>query len=214
MLVIALTATLCANVFINGAANNTIGGASPGAGNLVSGNAVHAVTVVGGTGNVVQGNLIGTDITGTAQLGNVGIGLDIVSAFNTTIGGTGAARNVISGNGTGIQIRTGATGNVVQGNLIGTDVTGNVIIPNGSSGVHRRGFSTGTRSGAPGGPERAVASPPPGLETATWTRLLSVPETLGVMVKPVRSEVMSSLSMCAVRTGSIHTVCQMPDDPV
>ena len=63
-------------------------------------------------------------------------------------------------------------------------------------------------------PMRAPRCPPPGLETTTSARWSLVPETLGVTVKPVRSEVMSSLSMCAARTGSIHTVCQMPDAPV
>jgi len=52
------------------------------------------------------------------------------------------------------------------------------------------------------------------LETTTSARSLLVPETLGVTVKPVRSELMSSFSMCEARTGSIHTVCQMPDAPV
>src|SRR6185503_13349435 len=83
----------------NGASNNVIG--APGAGNVVSGNARHAITVCCGnttSGNTIQSNFIGTDITGTLALGNGGIGIDVVSAANTTIGGAGAARNVISAN--------------------------------------------------------------------------------------------------------------------
>jgi hypothetical protein len=63
-------------------------------------------------------------------------------------------------------------------------------------------------------PIECATSSPSGVETTTSARCLLVPETLGVTVKPVSSGVMSSLSMCAARTGSIHTVCQMPDDPV
>jgi hypothetical protein len=58
--------------------------------------------------------------------------VDIVSALNTTVGGTGAARNVISGNSLGIQIRTGAAGNMVRGNYIGTYATG--VRPGGAPG--------------------------------------------------------------------------------
>jgi uncharacterized repeat protein (TIGR01451 family) len=120
-------------IFINTSSGNTIGGQAAGEGNLVSGNQTHAVTVVGATSgyNVIQGNLIGTTLTGMNKLANGGIGIDIVSAVKTIIGGPGPARNVISGNGTGIQIRTGAAGNVVAGNYIGTDVLGTGAIGNG-----------------------------------------------------------------------------------
>ena len=55
---------------------------------------------------MIEGNDIGTDITGTQALGNVTNGVEILGATNCTIGGTtAAARNVISGNGqTGIHI--------------------------------------------------------------------------------------------------------------
>ena len=90
----------------NGASNTSV------LGNVVSGNTQHAVTVFGATtnDNVIQGNFIGTDPTGLIRLANGGIGVDVVSASNTVVGGAGAARNIISGNGTGIQLRTGAAG--------------------------------------------------------------------------------------------------------
>jgi parallel beta-helix repeat protein len=96
----------------------------------------------------VQGNLIGTDVTGTATLGNTHDGIVIRGAANNTIGGTIAgAGNVISGNNTGggrggvsiinhpnLHI-TGASDNLVQGNFIGPDVTGIAALGNGSGGV-------------------------------------------------------------------------------
>ena len=51
------------------------------------------------SGNLIEGNLIGTDVTGTANLGNAS-GVHVVQALGNTIGGIAAgARNVISGNG-------------------------------------------------------------------------------------------------------------------
>src|SRR3972149_2702221 len=80
-------------------------------------------------GNTIEGSYIGTDVTRAVDLGNIrDVHIDTIS--NNTIGGTAAgARNVISGNnhfaGSGVNIvGSAATGNVVQGNFIGTDVTG------------------------------------------------------------------------------------------
>jgi len=94
-------------------------------------------------GNVIEGNFIGTNPTGTAALpngsgGNGGIVMGFCGTFsNNTIGGTApAARNLISGNvGSGISIGAGSTGNTVQGNLIGTDITGTLALGNSGVGV-------------------------------------------------------------------------------
>ena len=128
----------------NGASGNTIGGTGTGAGNLISGNTGNGVdidvaAVISTTiNNLVVGNLIGTDLNGTAAVPNHQNGVLINNEADNTIGGTTAGvGNVISGNtGDGVQI-TGfaATGNVVQGNLIGTDVNGSVAVANGGNGV-------------------------------------------------------------------------------
>ena len=69
-------------------------------------------------GNVIEGNFLGTDTTGTLDLGNSLDGLLIESSDNTIGGTAAAARNVISGNGIdGVSLNNaGATGNLVQGN--------------------------------------------------------------------------------------------------
>ncbi|HEX9872014.1 MAG TPA: CSLREA domain-containing protein, partial [Candidatus Tectomicrobia bacterium] len=130
-------------VSIVNSASNIIGGTAAGAGNVISGNGLDGVLISGGgaTGNVVEGNFIGTDLSGTADLGNGFNGLHIIESPSNTVGGTtAAARNVISGNsGEGVRIDgTGATGNVVQGNYIGTDVSGTADLGNTLSGVYIR----------------------------------------------------------------------------
>ncbi|MCH8814922.1 MAG: hypothetical protein IH957_07470 [Chloroflexi bacterium] len=120
------------------ASNNTIGGTTPAARNIISANSKGVSIGSGTTGNVVQGNFIGTDVTGTTALGNSTEGVNITAANNNTIGGTTpGAGNVISGNGNiGVIIGGQAsTGNVVQGNLIGTDITGTANLGNFSDGV-------------------------------------------------------------------------------
>ena len=89
-------------------------------------------------GNTIEGNFIGTDVSGTADLGNTDKGIRITSgAANNIIGGTNAsARNLISGNdGDGIRITVGSLNNQVLGNYIGTDVTGTVALGNTGYGV-------------------------------------------------------------------------------
>ena len=85
----------------------------------------------------VAGSYIGTDVSGTVDLGNsVGVVVDFL-VFGITIGGThAAARNVISGNGVGIRFVGSMT---AQGNFIGTDVTGRVALGNSVNGLEAFG---------------------------------------------------------------------------
>ncbi|KPK47635.1 MAG: hypothetical protein AMJ77_02510 [Dehalococcoidia bacterium SM23_28_2] len=113
--------------------NNTIGGSAVGEGNVISGNVSDAMWMSGASSNVVIGNYIGTDATGSYAIGN-GNGVDInETAQNNTVGGAGEGeRNVISGNTfSGVAIGDGTSGNVVKGNYIGTDATGHNGIGNG-----------------------------------------------------------------------------------
>lgn len=121
-------------VNISGASGNTVGGTTAGAGNVISGNSTGvAIQQSGTTNNVIESNSIGTDATGTIAIANT-FGVNILgSASGNTIGGTtAAARNVISGNGSiGVSIQgSGTTNNSVEGNYIGTDVTGTTALAN------------------------------------------------------------------------------------
>ena len=122
------------------ATNNTIGGTTPEAGNLISGNGFNGVRIVvdGATGNVVQGNKIGTNAGGNGIVGNSYSGVEIQNAPANVIGGTvTGATNVISGNRDGVFINSqAATGNVIEGNFIGSDVTGSSALGNSRHGVY------------------------------------------------------------------------------
>jgi CSLREA domain-containing protein len=147
-------------VFIGaGSSGNTIGGTAAGAGNVIAGNNDTGVWISGASGNVVQGNFIGTDKTGTAALGNSHFGILInAGGSNNTIGGTAAgAGNVIAASGIdGVQISdAGTSGNVLQGNRIGTNAAGTaklgnalegVRIVNGASGNTVGGTAAGARN--------------------------------------------------------------------
>jgi hypothetical protein len=136
---------------IEGSAGVQIGGELPAQRNVISGNAGSQIGFgcysAGGSGHVIQGNFLGPDATGTAvplpiPAGNQrGIGL-CFNVTDVTIGGsTAAARNIISGNAfIGVDISNSFCGNCVtaikvQGNYIGTDLTGTLPLANLTSGI-------------------------------------------------------------------------------
>ncbi len=124
-------------VILAGATPSTLGGTGPGAGNLISGNGAAGVYVVATSGNVVQGNLIGTDVAGTAAIPN-DAGVQFSNASSNTIGGSSPpARNIISGNTfDGVSLDGfNNSANTVDGNYIGTGITGNLDLGNGRDGV-------------------------------------------------------------------------------
>ena len=126
--------------------NNTIGGAAPDAGDLISGNTIYGVDISGTSKNIVEGDYIGTDVTGTVAIANAtGVELDTGASGNTIGGTTAGARNVISGNSaTGVDlVGTGTTGDVVEGNFIGTNASGSAPLGNASDGVAVEAGATG-----------------------------------------------------------------------
>jgi uncharacterized repeat protein (TIGR01451 family) len=119
-------------VLIDGGQNNTVGGISAGAGNVLTSGASHAILIgtllgVGLTsGNLVQGNFIGTDVSGTHSLGG-SFGVTIDGGAQNTIGGTAkGAGNMVAGcTAWGISIRhlqssQFSSANFIQGNVIGS----------------------------------------------------------------------------------------------
>jgi trimeric autotransporter adhesin len=116
-----------------------IGGETAGAGNLISGNAIHGIAIQTGPA-LIEGNRIGLNRSGTAALGNA-IGVQVRSCEGTIqIGGeTTAERNVISGNeAEGILVDdTGCSSGQVNiwGNYVGTNLTATAAIGN-MDGVH------------------------------------------------------------------------------
>ena len=85
----------------------------------------------------MQGNLIGTNATGSGALPNEVDGVVIEGENDNLIGGTTAgARNVISGNTeSGVHLLAAASGNTVQGNYLGLDALGTSDLGNGQNGV-------------------------------------------------------------------------------
>jgi len=130
---------------------NTIGGPAASQGNLVSANGGDGISVVS-SNNVVQGNTVGTDVTGTVAFGN---GVDGIGSRSDVIKGTGFCQqapgtggsgnmiggatagdgNLISGNaGDGVDL-VASNQNVIAGNRIGTDAAGTAALGNGGDGV-------------------------------------------------------------------------------
>ena len=127
---------------------NTIGGTSASDRNLISANGYFGIQVqgYGAYDDLIEGNFIGTDVTGTLGLGNGQDGVNIVYGPSyCTVGGTvTGAGNLLSGNGligygSGIGIGYGTYANLIEGNFIGTDVTGTVAIGNRSNGIYETG---------------------------------------------------------------------------
>lgn len=167
----------CANsvgVEIVDASNNTIGGTTVAARNVVSNNN-YGVWIRSNVGspnnNVVRGNYIGTDGTGALARPN-SYGIHLVGGLGNTIGGTAAgARNVIAGNGSyGVYLgNSGApsTDTSILGNYIGVTAGGvaslanywGVYIEANNSGTTIGGSAAGAGNVISGNSESGVFSP-------------------------------------------------------
>lgn len=130
----------------SGASANTIGGSESTLRNVIAANYRFGVHLDGNGAreNIIMGNYIGLNATGTSSSGNA-VGVCISGgAQNNIVGGlTSASGNVISGNrsedfpyGCGVLIYgTGTAFNQVSANYIGLDATGLRPRRNGTSGI-------------------------------------------------------------------------------
>jgi parallel beta-helix repeat protein len=142
--VIGLSATgtalpnLYRGINLNGSHSNIIGGPDTSARNVISGNSYDGIYLSNGSSNnLVKGNYIGTDPSGTIPRGNQKSGVAVSGAPRNFVGMAGAG-NLISGNTEmGLYIMgSAATGNRVQGNKIGTDWSGTAVVSNRNEGIY------------------------------------------------------------------------------
>jgi parallel beta-helix repeat protein len=105
-----------------GIAGVLIGGTQSGAGNVISGNFQDGIHIPSDNAtishNLVEGNMIGTDATGNAALGNGGYGVNIASSNNTIGGSISGAGNVIANNALGGVLVSAGNDNAIRGNSI------------------------------------------------------------------------------------------------
>ena len=111
-------------------ANNRIGGPTLEDRNVISGSRFSGISIQQeASGTQILGNHVGTDVTGTLDLGNGAVGITVVGPAGQLL----IQGNVVSGNdGDGISIQSQSADNVIRDNFIGTDVTGTVALPNGT----------------------------------------------------------------------------------
>jgi plastocyanin len=143
---------------LSGASSNTIGGLTTGSRNVISGNTSRGIEILGGaSGNEVEGNYIGVDVTGSNPLNN-DLGVLIVDSSGNTLGGIGSGGNVISGNTAGVDLfGSGSTGNLVEGNYIGTDAMGANAVPNQSGVIVVAGATSNTIGGLVAGAGNVIS---------------------------------------------------------
>lgn len=134
-------------VYFQNVGSSLIGGDTTADRNIIARNGNYGILIEDGGVNLVRGNYIGTDQTGTLDRGNSFKGISIQDSDGNTIGGsTSGRRNLISGNDSGgVEIR--ADDNYVLGNYIGTNAAGTAAIPNEGFGVAVISYGSSTYYG-------------------------------------------------------------------
>ncbi len=136
-------------IILAGARNTVVGGVATGQRNIISGN-YQAGIVMNGTGtrfNTIKGNYIGTNKDGNGFVSNhTGVMLKSNCNQNTIGGSTPDERNIISGNlEIGVYIEA-CDSNMVKGNYLGPDISGNGTFMLGDSAIQGNGIELNTVS--------------------------------------------------------------------
>ena len=129
-------------IFVSNGKSSTIGGTTPAARNLISGNSSGGITFFDASASLIEGNYVGTDVTGTKSLASNGAGITLEqNGGPNTVGGTApGAGNLISGNGIGIYMFANQAS--ILDNTIGTSVDGDPL-GNTTFGIYLSALSNG-----------------------------------------------------------------------
>ncbi len=116
-----------------GSDTNTIGGTAAGSRNVISGNDQNGVYVTTSTGNTLLGNYIGTDASGTADLGNAQEGVYLLNGSDSsTVGGSAAGENLIRFNDLNGVLINGSSTNEVSHNQVKDNTDSGVLVEAGA----------------------------------------------------------------------------------
>ena len=142
--------------------SNVVGGTTAAERNVISGNQDRRragfVFFSNTTGNAIRGNHIGTDATGTVDLGNSNQGVVISDGSGNSIGGLSGAGNVISGNNRGVHLSSSGANNTIQGNMIGTDAAGTATsVTRARASMRRSGLQYARWAAPDAGEENRIA---------------------------------------------------------
>lgn len=144
-------------IVLASADQNVIGGTSPDFRNLISGNILGAVDLINSNNTAIQGNYLGSNAAGTQAIPNdYGIFVQSLSTNNQIGGTTTGAANLISGNfSMGIDLQ--GDNNIVEGNLIGTQIDRTNGLANGPLGINILGGSNNRIGGMTDGAGNLIA---------------------------------------------------------
>jgi len=145
----------------SGARSTIIGGSSPGTRNVITGNRKYNLydSSATGTGTILEGNFIGTDVTGSTNVGSSDISLYFDWGSDRSI----IRNNVIAGYAS-IGLLLNSSSNLVAGNYFGTDVTGTYRVGTLGRGIVTQGGYTGNMIGGTNVADRNLISAVDGLE--------------------------------------------------
>lgn len=161
---------------------------------LVINRSTYGISLVNGNNNLIEGNFIGTDPTGTLDRGNTRFGIEILSGSGNTIGGTSpAARNIISDNNeSGVITQGSAT--VIRGNYIGTDRNGVAPLGN-ASGIHISSFAHNCVVGGSDGDDGAIDG------VVGARNVISGNSTLGIYINPQFNDPLGAVTIMGNYVG-------------